>query len=271
MRKATQTCIAASVALAMAGAAHAITARPAGSPGVSTPFVMPATTGAGSGTGTTTGSTGTGTTSTGTTSTGTTAQGFATTPANTTSTGSTAGVSQVGTSTGSALIDAQNSNLAAQFDTRGTTATSQSETTATAAVNGTTVGTTTAGSTTTSSTPTSGDVFGRGAGVIITDNGTGTAGIVNNMTANGERLATSVDMSSLSPNAVEAPAIAIQPAAPALVASEVNVLERRELYKRRNVKRDRQLLYSIAPRTGGASHADEMPNDPVSPALTPPF
>ena len=290
MRKATYTILAASVALALAGAAQAMTVRSSNG----TPFVpsQPAPP-AGSTTGTTgTGTTGTGTTGStttttnvgGTTTTTTTMTGGTTTTspgtgtttgtttgntttANTTTpttSGSTSGVSQVGTSTGSALVDAQNRNLAAQSAIPGSTPNGQTSTTATSTVNGVGVGTSPATSTTT----TGGNVFGTTGGLVVTDNGTGTAGIVNGVNANGERIGLQADMSSLSPNAVEAPAIAVQ-AAPNVTAAEVNVLERRELNKRRNLKRDRQLLYSIAPRTS-VDRSDEVPNDPISPAISPP-
>jgi len=297
MRNATYTILAASVALALAGAAQAMTVRSSNG----TPFVpsqsvpttpSSGTTGTGTtGTGTTSGTTTTttnvgGSTTTTTTMTGgttTTTTGTGATTGNTTGTtgttagntttantttpstsGSTSGVSQVGTSAGSVLIDAHNRNRAAQSDIRGSAAGASSSTTATSTLNGVGVGTSPA----TSNTTTGGNVFGSTGGLVVTDNGTGTAGIVNGVNANGERVGLQADLSSLSPNAVEAPAIAVQ-AAPNITAAEVNVLERRELNKRRNLRRDRQLLYSIAPRTN-VDRSDEVPNDPVSPALTPP-
>ena len=267
MRKATNTILAASVALALAGAAQAMTVRS----GNGTPFVptqpVPAATNTGT-TGTTgTGTTGTGTTSGTTTTTTTTTTGTGTTTANTTTpstSGSTSGVSQVGTSTGSVLVDAQNRNLAVQSQVRGSTAGGSSSTTATSTLNGVGVGTSPATTTTT----TGGNIFGSTGGFVVTDNGTGTAGIVNGVNANGERIGLQADLSSLSPNAAEAPVIAVQ-AAPGVTAAEESVLERRELNKRRNLRRDRQLLYSIAPRTS-VDRSDQAPNDPISPALTPP-
>ena len=263
MRKATYTMVAASVTLALAGAAQALTSRP----GAPTPMTAAPTAISRTGTGTTT--TGTGTTTTGTTGTNGNAGSSGTTTGTTggnvtfTPTGSTSGVSQVGTSTGSALVDAQNANLAAQFDTRGAATGAQTATTATSAVNGVGVGTSPSASTA------AGNVFGgsRG-GLVITDNGTGTAGVVNGVNANGERVGVQADLSSISPNATEAPEIQVL-AAPNVTAAEVNVMERRELHKRRNLGRDRQLLYSIAPRTS-VDRSGEAPNDPVTPALTPP-
>ena len=54
-----------------------------------------------------------------------------------------------------------------------------------------------------------------------------------------------------------------------VATSNNDPLVRRELNKRRNLRRNGQLLYSIAPRTN-VDRSWQMPDDPISPALRPP-
>ena len=54
-----------------------------------------------------------------------------------------------------------------------------------------------------------------------------------------------------------------------VATSDNDPLVRRELNKRRRLKRNGQLLYSIAPRTN-VDRSWQMPDDPISPALRPP-
>jgi hypothetical protein len=59
------------------------------------------------------------------------------------------------------------------------------------------------------------------------------------------------------------------PAAPVAVPELDAAMKSSEAHTRAKVARKGQLLYSIAPRTNN-DRSDEMPDDPVSPAITPP-
>ena len=140
----------------------------------------------------------------------------------------------------------------------------------------TTTGSNAAGGTATA-TP---SVFANGhaRGVIIIDNGT--AGVVEGVDANGERvggqviaeglsgLSPNASASGLSPNAMaESSDLIVTRSGSSVIAPELSALERKELRKRQNVGKNQQLLNTIAPRTS-VDRTRQMPDDPLTPALT---
>jgi len=101
---------------------------------------------------------------------------------------------------------------------------------------------------------------------VVVDNAMVAAGGV---ALNGERFAnpavTTTETTTTFTSADIVPQVGVATSATATT----DPLVRRELQKRRSVKRNSQLLYSIAPRTN-ADRAWQMPDDPISPALRPP-
>jgi hypothetical protein len=103
----------------------------------------------------------------------------------------------------------------------------------------------------------------------VIDNGT--AGVVDGVNANGERVGGQVvaeALSGLSPNALpENTDLVVTRSASAVILPELSAVERKELRKRHNVGKNQQLLNTIAPRTN-VDRTRQMPDDPPTPALT---
>ena len=262
MRALKPAYIATSVVLALASlAAEAVNSVPrmttAAKPttGVPPAVATTPTTTTGTGTGSTSGSTSTG--------------------AGNTSTNSATTVTAGGTSTGSALNDSASRNAAASSDTRnvstGGAATNaalspNAQTTTTTAtgevVGGAGLSASTAATGTT--TGTRGAFSGGAPGAFVVLNN-GASFAVNGVTANGELAATGNAFVEESTSLPENQNVIVTQSGSILVPALTD-LERKELRKRQNVPRNRQLLSSIAPRTN-VDRTWQMPDDPVSPAL----
>ena len=263
MRALKPAYIAASVVLALASlAAGAVNSVPrmttAAKPTTGAPPAVTTTP-------TTTTGTGTGNTS------GSTSTGTGTTSTNSTTTTVTAG----GTSTGSALNDSAGRNVAASLDTRNVS-TGGAATNAALSPNAQTTTTTATGqvvggagisastATTGATTGTTGAFVGGAPGAFVVLNN-GASFAVNGVTANGELAATGNAFVEESTSLPENQNVIVTQSGSILVPALTD-LERKELRKRQNVPRNRQLLSSIAPRTN-VDRTWQMPDDPVSPAL----
>jgi len=100
---------------------------------------------------------------------------------------------------------------------------------------------------------------------VIVDNGLVAPGTVS---INGELMGNPAGNAVVASNGAILSGSAFVPQV-GVATTENDPRVRRELDKRRNLKRNGQLLYSIAPRTN-VDRSWQMPDDPISPALRPP-